>query len=258
MLTLIFSVLFTWNLTQTLIHWLLVGYSASIITYAVSYLVNYAIIYFAAEYMVPSGTYIRRRYSWMVFDFFQVAIQMVTGLTTAILRLILAIVVLLLALPRMDRSLCPAWFDDLLPLDSVALSYDAVVLIYHRENCPVAIVFVRLLKESSKQRAASQSHGSPSLVSGSTKLRVANRWRKAYTLIRNPRLIPSIPSAGLPLGRASPGSSRKADGLVATDDADTGVGAVAGKPQRPSRTSKHDPSSSVEMTRAMRAISEHV
>ena len=126
-LCVVIVVCFSWSLTLDLIGWVLTTYWIAILQYAISYVANYAFVYFSAQFMAPNRT-IKRLRLWMVFDFVQVAIQMVTGLTNAVLRLGLAIACLFCALPRMDRSLCPPWVDSLMRLDSIALSYDAVVI----------------------------------------------------------------------------------------------------------------------------------
>ena len=68
-------------------------------------------------------------------------------------------------------------------LDSLAKSYRATVLLHHHHNNPVVHVFLRLLARDAEAR---RSQAQQLLPAGSAKLRVANKWRKTVTMVRNP------------------------------------------------------------------------
>jgi hypothetical protein len=54
----------------------------------------------------------------MVYDVVQAFLSMFTGLITALVRMILAIAMAVITLPRLDRSAMPAWVSRYLNLDS--------------------------------------------------------------------------------------------------------------------------------------------
>ena len=148
-------ILFGWQLTQWMLLAFLNSYGRNLLIWGISYLTNYILTYVISFYLCNKRT-IKRRHLWMAYDAFQLPVQMVTGLTTAITRVGIAFGIILCALPRMDSSLCPAWVNQIYPLDSLAKSYHAVLLMYHQENNPVAYVACQLLMEAAKKRAASQ------------------------------------------------------------------------------------------------------
>ena len=103
-------------------------------------------------------------------------------------------------------------------------------------------VFLHLLQESVKQRASEASH----FASSSTKLRVANRWRKVCMVLANPALAPHWRSS------AHGGRMAREDGTIEVDSTHTGEGAVDGK----QRLSSSD-ALSLELARAPR-VSERI
>ena len=58
------------------------------------------------------------RRAYMVYDVVQAFLSMFTGLITALVRMILAIAMAVITLPRLDRSAMPAWVSRYLNLDS--------------------------------------------------------------------------------------------------------------------------------------------
>ena len=96
----------------------------------------------------------------MVYDVAQSFVSMFTGITTALTRMILAIVMAIVTVPRLDRSAYPAWVSRYLNLDSGLQSYYGVIVQCHTFNNPIAVVFVSHLLEAVRVKRASQSPAS--------------------------------------------------------------------------------------------------
>ena len=143
---------------------------------------NFALTYCLSFY-VGRGRIIKRRYTWMVFDFLQLFAQSVAGLTAAIIRALLALCALIISLPRHDRSADPAWVDTIYVFDSLAKAYYATLLIYHHHNNPVVNVFAAMIATDMERRVEGTTGY---LQADSRKLRMRNRWRKATIMLMNP------------------------------------------------------------------------
>jgi len=173
------------SLTRWFIGHLLWTWRAVLLVCSASWIIEALATLLAKRYLGPART-IERRYAWMFYDLLQLPAQMVVGLMTALMRVAVLAVLALVALPRLDASLYPQWINDLCVFDWLAASYRATLLLHHRENSPMASVFVHLLVEASRQRAASQQTPDPWPKAGSQRLRVANRWRKCALIVTNP------------------------------------------------------------------------
>ena len=100
------------------------------------------------------------RRPFMVYDVAESFVSMFTGITTALVRMILAIAMAVITLPRLDRSAFPAWVSRYLNLDTGLQSYRGVIVQCHTFNNPVAVVFVALLLEAVRKKKQAASGGS--------------------------------------------------------------------------------------------------
>ena len=176
-----------WSVTQAAIGYVLYTYRTSLAVFVFSYVGNYLVTYLAAFYIGYSRV-IRRRYAWMAYDFFQLFSQSVAGMTTAIIRALLALCAFLISIPRHDRSADPEWVDNIYMFDSLAKAYYASLLLYHNHNNPVVNVFASLLASEAKARVAGAEGYLPYSPDQSRKLWARNRWRKAMVMLMNPAI----------------------------------------------------------------------
>jgi hypothetical protein len=160
------------------------------------------------EGKVKGKPFIKKRFGWMLCDFLQLFTQLLSGIFKAILRILMAIGLLLVASLRIDRSVFPAWVDELIVLDAMAKSYRSVVLLYHHHNNPIVHVFIRLAAEAAEERKAKALAGSRMAgeepkseadeVTARKRWVAANRWRKYAFMVLNPavaayRAVPPPP-----------------------------------------------------------------
>jgi len=82
-----------------------------------------------------------------VWDTLQLIIQIIASIVDVFLRFILAVVFLILALLRADRSPLPGWTDKLLQLDKASKTCAAVVKLAHTHSHPVMLCFVDVLQD---------------------------------------------------------------------------------------------------------------
>ena len=112
-------------------------------------------------------------------DFVQIFLEILVGVFSAILRVLMAFGALFVAMLRIDRSLFPKWIDDVLVLDGMVKAYRSLLVIYHHHNNPSVHVFLRLLADAAAQRKAEP-------VDSVRRLLAANRWRKYAFMVLNP------------------------------------------------------------------------
>ena len=99
----------------------------------------------------------QKRFTWMMFDLFQLLVSCVTGIVKGLMRFVMVTVVNILSLPRMDISIFPAWVDYYLMLDTGAKSYFGMVLMYHAHNNPLMRVFCWIVEEDARKRKAGEA-----------------------------------------------------------------------------------------------------
>lgn len=182
----LFTFIFAWRFTFDLMCGIIAALWLPIITWLVSYIMNYALTFAVTGYIGRDKT-IHKRYWWMTYDLFQYFASCVTGVTSALVRLGIAIGVMLVGFARIDKSLTPTWVDDIMLLDSLAKSYRAAILVHHHHNNPLVHTFIQLLSADAEGRRTScgstDSNGWAPLV----KRRAANRWRKTVFMLKNPK-----------------------------------------------------------------------
>jgi hypothetical protein len=177
------SLILGWKLTWDLIHYILREHWGYILGLAISPIIN-IIIKKIVLIFIGNKMVIKRRYAWMAYDLFQIFTTCVTGIMTAIVRFILAVVSLIFSLPRTDISIFPAWLEYYLLLDSGAKSYRGVVVLHHMHNNPIMRVFVWTLEEEAALRRTSHEECGM-LPPGHPKIRLRNKFRKRLMMIRN-------------------------------------------------------------------------
>ena len=183
--------LFFWKATQDLIKYILETYWKQILVFAISPLANIVIKKVALIY-IGNKQVIKNRYAFMAFDIYNIFMSCVTGIIKAIVRFVLAVVVLLFSLMRMDVSLFPAWVEYYLLLDTGSKSYQSVVVLHHHHNHPVLRVFCWLLEDLAEARARGDPGYLPGYAPDGTtpnpKLKLRIRLRKWLLMHHNPKV----------------------------------------------------------------------
>jgi len=181
--------LLAWTFTYWVLAWVWSVASTAIVTFAVSYCANYVLNYCFALWLGHRKN-IRLRYWWMNYDLIQLFISVTTGTVTALTRILIAFGVLMIAALRIDKSMYPAWVDELYTLDTLAKGYRSMCLIYHYHNNPIVIVVARILEHDAAKRRALTSRGlcreAGMLESGSRKQLMAKKWKKTAFMVLNP------------------------------------------------------------------------
>ena len=103
------------------------------------------------------------------YDFFQLSLSLLTGVTEFLLRFVLGLATALLFVGRLDMTLVPRGFE---PMDRGYRTFVGALMLDAYYNNPVMLTFVQLLQ------AARPGGAGPG--------RARRRWAKAYTLVRNP------------------------------------------------------------------------
>ena len=187
----VFILLLSWSLT-----WYILGtvhdLRNALINFVAGYIGNNYVLMYALVMPCMGRYFIKERYWWMFVDFSQTFIQLFTGATTAVIRFLLALVVLFFALSRVDKSLNPEWIDDMVVLDTMVRAYRATVMIYHQHSNPVLHVFISILKKDSAIRRSELKEDEDdgyTRPNRSRKVIVINRWRKWRFLLKNPAVV---------------------------------------------------------------------
>ena len=180
------ALIFTWNLTMDMLKWFIREKWRWLLVFLAPILINIVTNKLCKGVLGKLKT-IKLRYAWMAYDMYQILLSSIAGLTKALVRFVLVVVIALVSLPRTDVSIFPAWVEVYLQLDSGAKSYRGLVLLYHHHNNPVMRVAAWLLQESAKARRDEAMREQLGLAPPE-KLRAINRWQKALFLVRNPEL----------------------------------------------------------------------
>ena len=168
--------LLAWSLTWDVLIWFIKTYYEQLILFIAPILVNIVVKKVVTKHIGPK-TVIKRRFAWMFYDLYELLLSCVTGITKALVRFALVIVVTLFSLPRMDVSIFPAWLDYYIALDSGARAYrtphspttapdafepaftapvrraaDSLIVSYHQHNNPLLRVFVWTIQEDAARR----------------------------------------------------------------------------------------------------------
>ena len=77
-----------------------------------------------------------------------------TGIAAGAVRLVLIVPTGLLALMRLDEDVFPVWVGRYLLLDTSHRAFEAALLVYHRYNHPVMLVFKTLVLEQCMEQRA--------------------------------------------------------------------------------------------------------
>lgn len=128
------------------------------------------------------------RQGYMIYDCMELYLSIFTGITLAIVRVVLAMVLAILSLPRIDQTCYPAWIGRYIDLDTATRAYRGIVLQSHEFSNPIVVVFVRLLVEGAAARAAARRERDTGREE--RRRRVARRFQLAWALYKSPRLAP--------------------------------------------------------------------
>lgn len=117
---------------------------------------------------------------YMLYDVIQFFMSILTGIMTAVVRMVVVMIFSLISLPRLDQTPLPAWVGRYLLVDNATRSYRGVIVQTAEFTNPIANVFVRLLLESSAARGSAPR---------SRRLAVAKRFQLALVLLKYPKLV---------------------------------------------------------------------
>ena len=186
-----------WSVSQRLIGGMLARFWGAIFACVVCYLLG-LVWTPIVEKKVGARHSIHHRYLWMAVDFIALFTQLFAGGVTAVVRVLLGILGLLCGAARIDSAPYPAWLEASVSTDALVLSYRAAIAVVHQHSNPVMLAFVQLLTAGATQRRAASNarvetptsyvaqSGVDLLDSGSAKLRISHKWRKAAFLLLNP------------------------------------------------------------------------
>ena len=102
--------LLAWSLTWDVLIWFIKTYYEQLILFIAPILANIVVKKVVTTRIGPK-TVIKRRFAWMFYDLYELLLSCVTGITKALVRFALVMVVTLFSLPRMDVSIFPAWLS---------------------------------------------------------------------------------------------------------------------------------------------------
>ena len=145
---------------------------------------KFAVYKFITNQAGPMGDRLIQRRVFHVYDIIMMFLKMATGIMTALTRFIMAMVIAIFTLPRMDASPLPGWVERYLLLDMGSQSYHAMIMVHHRHSNPHVLVACRALRDTSDDPPARR--------------RARNRFGLALTLLRNPGLAKHRRPGGRP------------------------------------------------------------
>ncbi|XP_019851808.1 PREDICTED: stimulated by retinoic acid gene 6 protein-like [Amphimedon queenslandica] len=162
----------------------------------VSQIIICKLLFVAKESSSMKTLIITNKRMFCFFSYVMLLYNIATGLMTAILRVTLSFLSMVILLPRMDRLLFLKGFER---FDSGFNMYKSFVLVENLLKNPVLQVFVMLLQSNKKLSSENHdfsmkmmSEGDNDYILPSAAARVStrarNRWFVAYTLIKNPKL----------------------------------------------------------------------
>uniref|UniRef100_A0A3P8N9L3 STRA6-like n=1 Tax=Astatotilapia calliptera TaxID=8154 RepID=A0A3P8N9L3_ASTCA len=127
---------------------------------------------------------LNNRKAFHCFNYFFFFYNVVMGMTTCILRLLLSIVVGTWLVSRIDRTIMQRGYEN---MDAGYTTWIGMIFADHYHNNPVMVSFCQMLVSSTLQRHNSSAYSTfDNNVSGH---RARRRWALLYTLLRNPPLI---------------------------------------------------------------------
>ena len=105
---------------------------------------KFAVYKFITNQAGPMGDRLIQRRVFHVYDIIMMFLKMATGIMTALTRFIMAMVIAIFTLPRMDASPLPGWIERYLLLDMGSQSYHAMIMLHHRHSNPVMTMAIQV------------------------------------------------------------------------------------------------------------------
>ncbi|XP_031586794.1 STRA6-like [Oreochromis aureus] len=131
---------------------------------------------------------LNNRKAFHCFNYFFFFYNVVMGMTTCILRLLLSIVVGTWLVSRIDRTIMQRGYEN---MDAGYTTWIGMIFADHYHNNPVMVSFCQMLVSSTLQRHNSSAYSTfdNNVSEPPVNSRARRRWALLYTLLRNPPLI---------------------------------------------------------------------
>ncbi|KAF7223820.1 STRA6-like isoform X2 [Nothobranchius furzeri] len=149
-------------------------------------------VFFLQDKMSPSDKQkplaLNNRKAFHCFNYFFFFYNVVMGISTCILRLLISLVVGTWLVSRIDRTIMQRGYET---LDAGYNTWIGMIFADHYHNNPVMVCFCQLLISNSVERHNSNTYSSfdNALPASSTNNQSRRRWGLFYTLLKNPPLI---------------------------------------------------------------------
>ena len=187
LMTIILTPIFTivsWQVTRELLWHLVKNNVNMIISLALAPVINVVIKLVAKKFIYDAkNKSIKNKLAFMAFDLVQLMTYLVAGITAALVRFVLVVVISMFSLTRVTKSPMPNWMETYLLLDTGSKSYQGLIVLMHRTCHPVMRVAIYIMEEDSVRRRQRVD----GLVTPE-KRRASNRWNLMWLLYKNPTL----------------------------------------------------------------------
>jgi hypothetical protein len=201
------TIVLSWSVTWEAIKYVF-GNTEWLVVLVIVPLVQLVIKFWAKRVFFQGRHNLRFRYSFSVYELYEILMTCVAGIMRSILRMLTVMVVSLLSLPRIDRSPFPAWVEYYCLLDTGSKSFQGSVKLYHWHNHPILRVAAWVLQEDSlKRRAAPEKFG----MASKKKRAVSNRWWKLWMMTKNPALATYSKNHNVEYGDRKTGTDKEVD-----------------------------------------------
>ncbi|CAG5928861.1 unnamed protein product, partial [Menidia menidia] len=149
-------------------------------------------VFFLQDKMAPTDKQkplaLNNRKAFHCFNYFFFYYNVVMGISTCIMRLLLSIVVGTWLVSRIDRTIMQRGYET---MDAGYSTWIGMIFADHYHNNPVMVCFCRLLvsKTLEQHNAPTYSSFENSESASPVNNRARRRWALLYTLLKNPHLI---------------------------------------------------------------------
>uniref|UniRef100_A0A8C5DT50 Stimulated by retinoic acid gene 6 protein-like n=1 Tax=Gouania willdenowi TaxID=441366 RepID=A0A8C5DT50_GOUWI len=151
-------------------------------------------IFFLQNKMSPTDKHkplaLNNRKAFHCFNYFFFFYNVVLGISTCIVRLLLSVVVGTWLVSRIDRTIMQRGYEN---MDAGYSTWVGMIFADHYHNNPVMVCFCQILVSNSLDRQSASVYSTFNNAVPGSNSRVNNRarrhWALLYTLLRNPRLL---------------------------------------------------------------------
>uniref|UniRef100_A0A8C5G2T8 Stimulated by retinoic acid gene 6 protein-like n=1 Tax=Gouania willdenowi TaxID=441366 RepID=A0A8C5G2T8_GOUWI len=149
-------------------------------------------IFFLQNKMSPTDKHkplaLNNRKAFHCFNYFFFFYNVVLGISTCIVRLLLSVVVGTWLVSRIDRTIMQRGYEN---MDAGYSTWVGMIFADHYHNNPVMVCFCQILVSNSldRQSASVYSTFNNAVPDSRVNNRARRHWALLYTLLRNPRLL---------------------------------------------------------------------